>query len=357
MHSLFSQVRNGLGFLPRRKGKSVFVVSATERSEAVARTLAERFPRVRVIDLAGSAGVPLPWGVSPLRRRFLRRAKVRLVISDGPLDDRSSGLVDFARHEGVEVVDLAASGVSVDDLSQRLGERLAAVGDDRPQGLHGLLCRLTHRLGPTVETVEALRRRLGAPGTILCLGNGPSSETPSLAETRHDALFRVNHMWSERGLLVHPDVVFTGLRSAIRAVSGRPVFIAQTVGGVERLALMRWAALKRFATATAATLGVMPRDIVPTNGAVMLAVAVALEPKRLVIAGMDLFRHPEGAYPGDGATANAYAPLHDPDAELDFILGVLDGYDGELEIVGEALSNEWDQHVERRDGRRGPRDD
>src|SRR4029079_17608285 len=40
------------------------------------------------------------------------------------------------------------------------------------------------------------------------------------------------------------------------------------------------------------------RDM-PTNGARMIAAAAALQPKRLAIAGMDLYQHPGGRYPGD----------------------------------------------------------
>ena len=33
-----------------------------------------------------------------------------------------------------------------------------------------------------LESLEDLRRELGQPRTLLCLGNGPSSEDPRLAE-------------------------------------------------------------------------------------------------------------------------------------------------------------------------------
>ena len=57
---------------------------------------------------------------------------------------------------------------------------------------------------------QRLSERLGRPATILCLGNGPSSEDPRLAGIAHDALFRVNWRWLERGLLTQPDMVFVG---------------------------------------------------------------------------------------------------------------------------------------------------
>ena len=48
----------------------------------------------------------------------------------------------------------------------------------------------------------------------------------------------------------------------------------------------------------------------------MVATAAALEPTRLVIAGMDLFQHPAGAYPGDPTTPNDYLLMHDRETEL-----------------------------------------
>ena len=43
----------------------------------------------------------------------------------------------------------------------------------------------------------ALNDRLGRPTTILCLGNGPSSEDPRIPP-EHDCLFRVNWVWRKR---------------------------------------------------------------------------------------------------------------------------------------------------------------
>src|SRR3546814_15917135 len=57
------------------------------------------------------------------------------------------------------------------------------------------------------------------------------------------------------------------------------------------------------------------RDVRPTNGAIMLATAVALQPRHLVVAGVDLFNHPAGAYPGDAVTPNAYPADPEPGTE------------------------------------------
>ncbi|MEQ9123413.1 MAG: hypothetical protein RIM80_12705, partial [Alphaproteobacteria bacterium] len=77
----------------------------------------------------------------------------------------------------------------------------------------------------------------------------------------------------------------------------------------------------------------------PTNGFMMLATAVALKPRRLIVAGVDLYSHPEGAYPGDAGTQNAYAPAHDAAEERANTLAMLErqlraaGPDG-LTLIG-----------------------
>jgi hypothetical protein len=76
----------------------------------------------------------------------------------------------------------------------------------------------------------------------------------------------------------------------------------------------------------------------------MLATAVALQPDRLVIAGIDLFSHPDGAYPGDTATPNAYSPGHEPDSEALLLMEALGRYRGELVILSEALAERWAAH-------------
>lgn len=88
----------------------------------------------------------------------------------------------------------------------------------------------------------------------------------------------------------------------------------------------------------------------------MIATAVALGPARLVIAGMDLFQHPEGSYPGDTSTPNAYTLRHDRDAELDFLLHVLRRYSGELVILGAPLARAWGEFLELHPSSKSTRD-
>ena len=58
---------------------------------------------------------------------------------------------------------------------------------------------------------EDFRRALGPHDSILCLGNGPSSERPEVVRKPHDCLFRANHSWISRNILTRPKVVFVGV--------------------------------------------------------------------------------------------------------------------------------------------------
>jgi hypothetical protein len=76
----------------------------------------------------------------------------------------------------------------------------------------------------------------------------------------------------------------------------------------------------------------------------MLATAIALQPDKLIVAGIDLFQHPDGSYPGNATSANAYSPGHSRDSELDFILQLFSEFSGEITIVGDILRTAWDNH-------------
>ncbi len=54
-----------------------------------------------------------------------------------------------------------------------------------------------------IDSWETLRERLGDPKSVLCLGNGPSSEDHRLESLAHDCLMRVNWRWSNSPL-PHP---------------------------------------------------------------------------------------------------------------------------------------------------------
>ncbi len=213
---------------------------------------------------------------------------------------------------------------------------------------------LSARLRPYVhrfDAIEALTERLGNPQTILCLGNGPSSEDPRLNDVAYDTLFRVNHSWMERSLFTKADVVFTGGQTTMRAVKSAILGLQDEVGEKAMLMTrgpgMLKAPIQYFAMNR---MGSFLTDFDwdqhrPTNGATMIAMAVALKPKRLVIAGVDLFRHPAGSYPGDTSTPNAYTPAHTLDKELAFMLLHLDRFAGEVVIIGDAFDREWRKYT------------
>lgn len=75
----------------------------------------------------------------------------------------------------------------------------------------------------------------------------------------------------------------------------------------------------------------------PTNGAMMIAAAVQLQPEKLTIAGIDLYQHPAGKYPGETVEANDYDAIHSRDNDVDAIKLALAEFTGELTIVGDQL--------------------
>ena len=155
------------------------------------------------------------------------------------------------------------------------------------------------------------------------------------------SLFRVNWTWRERGMTTVPDVVFT-------ADPDLPPRRSETIM-VFPLARIAWRILCQHLLAWRATKSgylVLERlqpplfdpskTITPTNGALMVVVAAALQPKRLVIAGLDLYRHPEGRYPGSTAL-DGYARGHSAACDLAVIAEALEGFSGELTILSPAL--------------------
>jgi hypothetical protein len=193
-----------------------------------------------------------------------------------------------------------------------------------------------------------IREALGNPGSILCLGNGPSSEDLQLSRKDYDSLFRVNHRWLERGLFTDPDLVFTGASESVVKVGRDIVYgflnedkafpiirkVSKTVG--------------KLGFFGAVELG-FPIDeftpYKPTNGLLMVFAAVNLKPDRLIIAGIDLYQDPRGCYPDESATPNHYTSLHEAPRELDLMLRLLASYDGDLEIVGNKLALEYERYI------------
>lgn len=192
-----------------------------------------------------------------------------------------------------------------------------------------------------IESLEALRTRLGNPRTILCLGNGPSSEQLQLEHVEHDALFRVNWRWKRRGLLVHPDLVFVGDPRTFKELSSCIFAFEREWESfmlLRRLIHFRLRPVDYFATEIAPSfIGQREWHARPTNGALMIVTAAALRPERLIVAGVDLFLHPDGRYPGDFRSSNQYSQVHNRHVELEVIRRALDAYPGDVVILSNLL--------------------
>jgi hypothetical protein len=397
-----ARLEERVGLPAKQKERSFWVIggsqAAFEAAAPIIEAVGARFARLRII-LSGPDPL-LDWltlrfpscAVQAIprlaARRYVRRSNFRAAaaLEDVPL---SRSLLRAIADEGLTLVALRARDRAAEPTADvraaaeavvAIGEGLSAAGPDRALGretgvgfLGEILARdikirrkaaqkvtsLPAALLRVIETPigrRALARRLrriggagelfeeiGRPKSILCLGNGPSSEDPAVAAAACDALFRVNHSWAERGLLTSPDVVFTGGTPTMARLDG-VIFGVQSAGAEKRLVGARFLrpgrGRTRFFRVGSVAPGLAAFDwgaVRPTNGAAMLAVAVAFKPQRLVVAGIDLFRHPAGAYPGDDATPNAFAPAHDPDAELNFLLDLFEQFQGELVVVGDVL--------------------
>jgi hypothetical protein len=193
-----------------------------------------------------------------------------------------------------------------------------------------------------IDDWKSLRVRLGAPRVILCLGNGPSSEDIRVRKAEHDCLMRVNWIWQRRGILVHPDIVFLYTPRGINKVS--PCIYAFRNIDLEYAALLRGLLTRGprpIEYFTMERISSLIREgnwnARPSNGALMIAAGAALQPERLIVAGMDLFLHPDGKYPGDLRANNEYAAPHDRGVDLEVIRSGLREYNGELIIISRAL--------------------
>lgn len=346
--------------------------------------------------------IPFVFGIGTLAGFNLRRLNIRTVVFMGACElSASPALLEALQREAIGIVSLAVpgeagsnpalaqaaeiasslvpsrgmTGHTVADLVDLLaammardlkvrrkggpGARLAAgliEAAPRSRMAGAILDRRCHRL----RSIGELAAHLSRPKTIMCLGNGPSSEDPALASMPHDALFRVNHSWKSRGFLAKPDIVFCGGKPTMRAIDDA-AFGLQTESAAVALVSNRLfsPSLRRavYFNVNDMTDRLRAFDwghLRPTNGASMLATAIALAPERLIVAGIDLFSDPAGSYPGDTATANAYSPGHSRDRELAFLLTLLDLYRGDLAIVGPVLNEEWRRHRAAMPGAKAP---
>ncbi|MDB5988577.1 MAG: hypothetical protein JWR16_3630 [Nevskia sp.] len=391
-----------LGAIPRLPSRSVtFWVADVQLLPAavvLARCIQQRFPRVLVVfvqpdDADRAHGFPVfsaPLRVPLLVRWFQNRLRTQTLILAGQPPDVAANPIRAAYVRGASLVllrggaarssaEASAAGdwtrlldgvIDAEVLPAHAHLTLAPAASATTNLLDRLVTRSRKRtmaqrgsLTPGASllrflqqpilrkfvgfkfreyrSIDQLRQALGRPTSILCLGNGPSSEDPELLKLQFDRLFRVNLCWLQRGFLTAPDVVFTGLVDAVEKLRPTAGFVFGTIQSEETILSRSLVSAQRLRYATAERLGFIegaqPESLAPTNGALMLAIAVALQPARLIVGGIDLYQHPAGAYPGDTETANAYAVGHDAQRELAFLIAALRRYRGELVILSEAL--------------------
>lgn len=198
------------------------------------------------------------------------------------------------------------------------------------------------RSGRRLDTWEELRERLRRPRAILCLGNGPSSEDPAIRDISHDCLMRINWRWKGRGLLDRPDLVMVGHPRTMQE-AGPCVFGFGRIEW-ERAMLLRHLLMGGLRPAEFFTIERVPSILRPadwharpTNGALLVAIAAALQPDELILAGYDLFRHPDGRYPGDLHSQNEPAQVHERDVDVEVIARALAAYPGRVDIRSDIL--------------------
>ncbi len=196
------------------------------------------------------------------------------------------------------------------------------------------------------RSVEQIRATLNDPESVLCLGNGPSSEDEELKRGTYDSVFRVNHRWLERECFTEPDAVFTGALDSVQKVGKDLLYVFITGERSSRIVMKASKKMPKLSYANAEDLG-FPLDFFepyqPTNGVIMLYFAVMLQPARLIVAGIDLYRDSRGCYAGESDMPNGYTSAHSEQRELEMILDLLHLYQGDLTIIGESLQTEYEQ--------------
>jgi len=342
---------NGICDREMRLGVSLLCMEEQGRA-----AIGQRFPHAKIIAR--------PTGGATAFSAMLSTLKARVVVAIGRLPkkfemaiaNRSTPLIDWREVTGKPVTEVTDEIVRLVGRERRWEER-----KNRPLGrfladrIHARILGNNGRTGlgghiRRFNEIGQLKTRLGNPKVIMCLGNGPSSEDENLAEMPYDVLFRANHVWIKRRHLDQPDMVFTGMQASMKKV--RNAIFAVLGDTTEKVLLMTRAKnfvlgkLEYCVAGGASELVQLEtnENFRPTSGAIMLCVAVALEPQQLIVAGMDMFRHPDGAYPGDAVTSNTYTATHSHDHELGFILSQLERFEGELHIVSPVLLAEWQNH-------------
>lgn len=356
--------------LPRLK-RSLWILgdspAAFEAADAFIQSVAVAVPHCRLVMMSSDPrtldrlrekyvddeALPFPRASEAVAGRYLRSLRPALIVTLGPEGPFTAPLFGWARSHSVPVAAVRPGTADAEGLLRSLRgsapfeppvKQAWHVPTWRDRAGESRLWRSCAPLlsGRRIDDWDALRRRLGDPRSVLCLGNGPSSEDPGLAGLDHDCLMRVNWRWKDRGLLADPDVVFVGDAATLHRLSPR-VFGLWNIP-LEYGMLLRYLVThgpRRMEYFTMERISPLVRErswpARPSNGALMVAAATALRPERLTIAGIDLFQHPDGRYPGDDRSLNEYSRVHTRDVDVAIIELALRDYPGELVIFGETL--------------------
>lgn len=342
--------------------KRLSVVLVSPPAEAGA--LAQRFPRAFVhkarpgltlAQLRARAMLSIEAAAPAHRPALIKRAIRRGLpvfglagegLQSGSTDHPLTALSQSARDglpEHGDVAMIADHLISAMGFERGDGPVLGALSRGAQRLMRGRARTLFSPLVRRIASRDALCAQLNQPQVIMCLGNGPTSADPRLAGMAHDALFRVNHQWMQDGYMTRADVLFAGVKRSMRAAGPTLVGVAsrrkeEALLGSRLLTPWR-GRLSYVVVEDIADLGSSlqghPR---PTTGAVMLAAAVALAPRRLIVAGMDMFADKAGAYPGRTTAVNAYTAAHDRQTDEGFIRAHLARYEGEIMTLSPAFS-------------------
>lgn len=366
---LARRYRTRIGRFDPPGGKTVLVCidgNPSARATAFIQEFSRQFPREHllfmdsnapIVPLVHGAHVPPPfplWG----GRRYLRRLRTAAVYLDEGVKAPGK-LLALAQDCDIRVSDLPVADTDTNawqhvlsDLDYEMGREREPRQPLKKRFKYYLWQQLVLRLNPRgierLVDIHEVSRALGQPQRILCLGNGPSSEDLAEDESAYEAVFRVNDRWLERGLFTRPSVVFTGAADCVSRVGGGPLYgFLNDTRALPIVRKLRGQVLPlRFFTATDLAFPLREFDQrKPTNGLLMLYLAVKLQPAQLTVAGIDLYRDPRGCYPDDNSTPNHYTSVHNPDLEVDTIVQLLRAYSGRLTIVGERLAEEYERTV------------
>jgi hypothetical protein len=371
MTNLITMARRA-GFLLPKTERSIWIHGESraeyDAARGCIRSLRERLPWCRwvftsvdpemlawlrdryVDDVVCPAPVSFAGGV----RRFFRRYHPCGMLILGSAKGLPEEVFAVAKERGILIMKIEANGITENgataleavvapDMASRNGSLLIPTIRDRiGEGKIWRVLAARWWTRKRIDDWEQLGQRLGHPQTILCLGNGPSSEDPAVLAQPYDVLFRVNHLWQQRGLLTNPDIVFVGAPGTMKKV--RPcIYGFSTVRKEFRMLLrhlwscgpqpVEYITLERLTPLA----GERRWNAELTTGAYMIMAAAGLRPKRLIIAGIDLYLHPQGRYPGNAHANNTYAPDHNRNTELEAIAETLRSFPNEIVIVGDIL--------------------